>query len=201
VTTLLSHELCILKFLFVYVFAIIVYGQLRLIYADSPEAEEPAGDNKEVKTEAVKSELPTVKSESTLSPLQQSDDRNTWSALSTKESSAAPVTAANKFEFVDSVAAFHATTARRSQERQTLVSNVGPHRRALCARRDLAVRRALCKVEKVKSSSLVLSCISLFPDTAVDTAQLHIVIVIYSFLSQNKVLTSETAIVSYLVSK
>jgi len=104
----------------------------------------------------------TVKSESTLSPLQQSDERDRWSAVS----STAAVSAANKFEFVDSVAAFHATAARKSQERQTLVSNVGPHRRALCARRDLAVRRALCKVDKVHSSSLFFSVVSLLQWTS-----------------------------------
>jgi hypothetical protein len=29
------------------------------------------------------------------------------------------------------------------------LSNLGPYRRALCARRDLSIRRRLCKVEKV----------------------------------------------------
>ena len=61
---------------------------------------------------------------------------------------------ATTFEFVDGVAAFHATAVRKSAERKTLVANIGPHRRALCARRDLAVRRTLCKVDKVYTTHL-----------------------------------------------
>ena len=61
---------------------------------------------------------------------------------------------ATTFEFVDGVAAFHATAVKKSAERKTLVANIGPHRRALCARRDLAVRRTLCKVDKVYTTHL-----------------------------------------------
>ena len=116
---------------------------------------ETTGDNKEVKTEAVKSELPAVKSQSTLS---HSDDKDT---------------VADKFEFIDGVAAFHATAVRKAQERQTLVSNVGPHRRALCARRDLAVRRALCKVDKVTSSSAAFDCFMILQWTSVYQTVAH----------------------------
>ena len=78
---------------------------------------------------------------------QEMDTNNALPAAAVKDSSVLP--AAKTFEFVDSIAAFHATAVKKSQERQTLVTNIGPHRRALCARRDLAVRRTLCKVDKV----------------------------------------------------
>jgi len=119
-----------------------------VVCADSLEAGGASGDSKEVKTVAVKSEFPSVKSEPTLSPTlpPDTDDNETLPVVS-----CAPVTA-DKFEFLDSVAAFHATAVKKSQDRQTLVTNIGPYRRALCARRDLAVRRALCKVDKVPAS-------------------------------------------------
>jgi len=85
-------------------------------------------------------------------PHTDSNDRETLSVVNKKPSSA-PVRA-EKFEFLDGVAAFHATAVKKARERQTLVANIGPHRRALCARRDLAVRRALCKVDKVCLSVL-----------------------------------------------
>jgi len=53
-----------------------------------------------------------------------------------------------KFEFLDDVADFHLSAVRRIEEHKDVVFNIGPNRRALCARRDLAIRRALCKVEK-----------------------------------------------------
>ena len=70
------------------------------------------------------------------------------------DSAPASATSATTFEFVDGVAAFHATAVKKSAERKTLVANIGPHRRALCARRDLAVRRTLCKVDKVYTTHL-----------------------------------------------
>ena len=60
--------------------------------------------------------------------------------------------AAKKFEILNPLAEFHASSVRKTKERLELVSNIGSYRRALCARRDLAVRRALCKVEKVDST-------------------------------------------------
>lgn len=102
--------------------------------------------DKKVKTDAIKSELPTVKSEQQGSSL-KSDINGTSPAASKKERSVA--VAAKKFDFVDGVASFHATAVKKLAERRKLVTNVGCHRRALCARRDLAVRRALCKVDKV----------------------------------------------------
>ena len=54
------------------------------------------------------------------------------------------------FELLDDIADFHATLQKKAKERVGLVGNIGPFRRALCARRDLAIRRALCKVEKVR---------------------------------------------------
>ena len=102
----------------------------------------------------VRDELPVVKSE----PAETHDtDAATDSHhcdVSTGAAAAAELTVNddNKFEFLDSVAVFHATNVRKSQQRQRLVTNIGPHRRALCARRDLDVRRALCKVDKVPAS-------------------------------------------------
>jgi|SRR6218665_1089305 len=57
--------------------------------------------------------------------------------------------APTKFELLDDIADFHAGLQLKSSERIGIVTNVGPYRRALCARRDLAIRRGLCKVEKV----------------------------------------------------
>ncbi|XP_076352583.1 uncharacterized protein LOC143247919 [Tachypleus tridentatus] len=43
------------------------------------------------------------------------------------------------------VASFHVLAAQRKHERETVVHDVGPYRRALCARRDLQIRRLLCR--------------------------------------------------------
>jgi hypothetical protein len=53
-----------------------------------------------------------------------------------------------RFELLDDIADFHVSAMKRARDRVDLVTNIGPHRRALCARRDLAIRRALCKVNK-----------------------------------------------------
>ncbi len=52
-----------------------------------------------------------------------------------------------KFRFLHDIAEFHAMSLRKQQERKNLLHDVGPFRRALCARRDLRMRRRLCKVE------------------------------------------------------
>jgi hypothetical protein len=67
-------------------------------------------------------------------------------------------TPSKKFELLSPVAEFHASIVKRMKERADLVSNIGPYRRALCARRDLAVRRALCKVDKVNDESALRCC-------------------------------------------
>lgn len=54
-----------------------------------------------------------------------------------------------KFELISPLAEFHSSMVKKSKERLELVANLGSYRRALCARRDLAIRRALCKVDKV----------------------------------------------------
>ncbi len=54
-----------------------------------------------------------------------------------------------KFMFLHDVAMLHCAAARNQKMRANLLSNIGPHRRALCARRDLYMRRQLCKVGKV----------------------------------------------------
>ena len=128
----------------------LLFIQIALVYLDSLEAGEAAEENKEVKSEVLEPEVTSMKLEPT--PHTDSNDRETLSVVNKKPSSA-PVRA-EKFEFLDGVAAFHATAVKKARERQTLVANIGPHRRALCARRDLAVRRALCKVDKVCLSVL-----------------------------------------------
>ena len=124
-----------------------------VVCADSLKAGETAEEIKKVKTEPVESETTSVKSKPT-SQLELVTN-GTTSAATAKGSSVPP--AAKTFEFIDGIAAFHATAVKKSQERQTLITNIGPHRRALCARRDLAVRRTLCKVDKVPPYLIPLS--------------------------------------------
>ena len=54
-----------------------------------------------------------------------------------------------KFEFKNDIAMFHSSALQKLKERASLLSDIGPFRRALCARRDLEIRRQLCKVDKV----------------------------------------------------
>ena len=58
-----------------------------------------------------------------------------------------------KFELLHDVAAFHALAMVKNKERAHLVRNIGPFRRALCARKDIMMRRALCKAGKVTNSA------------------------------------------------
>ena len=59
----------------------------------------------------------------------------------------------SKFEFLNDVAMLHSNAAQRLKMRMSIMSSIGPHRRALCARKDLSIRRYLCKVSKVGSFS------------------------------------------------
>ncbi|XP_064638142.1 zinc finger CCCH domain-containing protein 13-like isoform X2 [Lineus longissimus] len=61
-----------------------------------------------------------------------------------------PALVVPKFEFYNDIAFKHATEVTKRKERANLLSNLGPYRRALCARRDLSIRRRLCKVEKAQ---------------------------------------------------
>ena len=45
---------------------------------------------------------------------------------------------------------FHSSALRKLKERAGLLSDIGSFRRALCSRRDLEIRRQLCKVDKVR---------------------------------------------------
>ena len=54
-----------------------------------------------------------------------------------------------RFELSHDIAAFHATAVVKTRDRANLLWAVGPNRRALCARRDLEIRRQLCKLGKV----------------------------------------------------
>ena len=55
-----------------------------------------------------------------------------------------------KFEFKHDIAMFHSSALRKLKERAGLLSDIGSFRRALCSRRDLEIRRQLCKVDKVR---------------------------------------------------
>ncbi|XP_052217681.1 zinc finger CCCH domain-containing protein 13-like isoform X2 [Dreissena polymorpha] len=59
----------------------------------------------------------------------------------------------SKFNFLSDVAMFHASGLQKLKERMSLMSNIGPFRRALCARKDLEMRRQLCRADKVLDSS------------------------------------------------
>ena len=61
------------------------------------------------------------------------------------------------FELLHDVAALHARAVRQKQEFKELVQSVGPFRRALCAQRDLAMRKAFCKIRKTLVSNCTLS--------------------------------------------
>lgn len=50
-----------------------------------------------------------------------------------------------KFEFRHEVAALHAAAMAQEQERKRILTDIGPYRRALCARQDLQIRRKLCR--------------------------------------------------------
>lgn len=54
----------------------------------------------------------------------------------------------NKFKFQSDIAVFHSSITIKNKQRQSLMRSIGPFRRALCARRDLEIRRQLCKVDK-----------------------------------------------------
>ncbi|KAK6196121.1 hypothetical protein SNE40_001407 [Patella caerulea] len=70
------------------------------------------------------------------------------------------------FKFEHDIAAFHSSAVKKIKDRANLIKNVGPFRRALCARRDLEIRRQLCKVDKCLDQAPV------FNPAVVDT-QLH----------------------------
>ena len=65
------------------------------------------------------------------------------------EEKATEKTDKEKFEFKHDIAMFHSSAVQKLRERRNLLSDIGPYQRALCARRDLEIRRQLCKVDKV----------------------------------------------------
>lgn len=77
-----------------------------------------------------------------------SDKSNVKTEANSKQSSENK-TEKPKFQFLHDVAMFHSSGLQKLRERRALMSNIGPFRRALCARRDLEMRRQLCKVDKV----------------------------------------------------
>jgi hypothetical protein len=50
----------------------------------------------------------------------------------------------------------HMAAVRQQRERANLLRNLGPFRKALCARRDLEIRRQMCKVDKVSGQGFFL---------------------------------------------
>ena len=72
-----------------------------------------------------------------------------------------------KFEFKHDIAMFHSSALRKLKERAGLLSDIGSFRRALCSRRDLEIRRQLCKVDKVSIFfGLSLECCFMSQSTA-----------------------------------
>ena len=62
------------------------------------------------------------------------------------KSSSAPK---KKGPLLHDVANFHVTAFFKKKRQLSALRDIGPYRRALCARRDLAIRRTLCRIEKV----------------------------------------------------
>ena len=56
--------------------------------------------------------------------------------------------------FESQLGAFNASSQRKLRQRRHLLSNIGPCRRALCARRDVMIRKQLGKVDKVRDRVL-----------------------------------------------
>ncbi|KAK7484825.1 hypothetical protein BaRGS_00023868 [Batillaria attramentaria] len=76
---------------------------------------------------------------------EKSDDKE--NAEKPKESSSASAKMATSLHH--DVPILHMSSVRQTRDRANLLRNLGPFRRALCARRDLEIRRQLCKVDKV----------------------------------------------------
>ncbi|XP_052104398.1 zinc finger CCCH domain-containing protein 13-like isoform X4 [Mytilus californianus] len=68
--------------------------------------------------------------------------------VATTEEKTEDVKPDNKFRFKSDIAVFHSSITSKNLQRKNLLRNIGPFRRALCARRDLEIRRQLCKVDK-----------------------------------------------------
>jgi hypothetical protein len=114
------------------------------------ENEENAADADSEQTLGVKSEmLAVVKTEVT--DTATNENKPAEQDKDSKQQMPQPLPLPSKFELLSPVAEFHSTAVKRNKERQELVFNIGPYRRALCARRDLAMRRALCKFDKVRT--------------------------------------------------
>lgn len=75
----------------------------------------------------------------------------------------ATTTAVEKFQFKNDIAALHMAMVKKAKERANLLHDVGPHRRALCARRDLEIRRQLCQVDKSIEPT------SIYPNQIIDS--------------------------------
>ncbi|KAF8786176.1 Zinc finger CCCH domain-containing protein 13 [Argiope bruennichi] len=61
-----------------------------------------------------------------------------------------------KFIMEHPLAAFHVAVSQNKQERANLFNKVGPFRRALCARRDLHIRKVLCRpLNKLSASTAI----------------------------------------------
>lgn len=52
-----------------------------------------------------------------------------------------------KYHLENDVAALHTVILRQKHEREAILDNIGPYRQALCARRDLLMRRKLCRLQ------------------------------------------------------
>ena len=58
-----------------------------------------------------------------------------------------------KFELQDNIVKVQSSAVQRLADRRAILQNIGSFRRGLCARKDLDIRRQLCKLDKVKSGN------------------------------------------------
>ena len=68
-----------------------------------------------------------------------------------KSESKDEATPASTFEILNDIASLHNSALQKLQVQHTFVNCIGPHRRALCARKDLKIRQQLCSIFKVGS--------------------------------------------------
>ena len=54
------------------------------------------------------------------------------------------------FKLLNKLALLHTSALQRDRSHTALLHDIGSHRRALCARRDLRIRRHLCGIQDVR---------------------------------------------------
>ncbi|XP_036367355.1 zinc finger CCCH domain-containing protein 13 isoform X2 [Octopus sinensis] len=79
------------------------------------------------------------------STTENSTNENSTNENSTKDTNPPEV---DQFKFRNHIAALHMASVKKNKDRSNLLHDIGSHRRALCARRDLEIRRQLCQIDK-----------------------------------------------------